>query len=322
MRQSFFTLGFVLAIVTAFIPGSLYGKDGPAQPAELSLTLDQPSYEVGQTITLEVQLANTSQSDLNYLALDLDRQSVSFSVQVNEGQSGTWTRIHGEWEFEGAPVFKPQSFEKLVLNPGNKDNFSIQVPALTAGAWNWQASYNGLDGMVLSSAKVAVEVKPAGDASQALVKLATNQGDILVQLLVEETPGTALNFANAVLEHKYDGLIFHRVIPNFMIQGGDPLGTGEGGPGYYIPFETPKSKHTPGVLSMARMGHSKDTGGSQFFLMHAAYPSLDGEYCAFGKTVSGQEVINAIATTKTEPGDRPVQRQAIDTATIQVGAGK
>ena len=130
------------------------------------------------------------------------------------------------------------------------------------------------------------------------------------------------NFVNLVEKGFYDGLIFHRVIPGFMIQGGDPQGTGMGGPGYTIKGEFARNgfkqntlKHTRGVLSMAR-SMMPNSAGSQFFIMHANAPHLDGDYAAFGIVLEGMDVVDQIATTPTGFQDRPVQEQRIKKMTV------
>ena len=130
------------------------------------------------------------------------------------------------------------------------------------------------------------------------------------------------NFISLVSKKFYDGLIFHRVIRGFMIQGGDPAGNGTGGPGYSIPGEFAQNgfkndlAHAPGVLSMARAQHP-DSAGSQFFIMHAAAPYLNGAYAAFGKVIEGMDVVNAIAETPTDFRDRPMADQKIRTMTVE-----
>ena len=122
----------------------------------------------------------------------------------------------------------------------------------------------------------------------------TDRGTIQVELFEKDAPGTVSNFEKLVKKGFYDGLTFHRVIANFMIQGGCPKGTGTGGPGYTIKCETAGNprKHGKGALSMAHAG--KDTGGSQFFITHRATPHLDGVHTVFGQVTSGQEVVDAI----------------------------
>jgi peptidyl-prolyl cis-trans isomerase B (cyclophilin B) len=124
----------------------------------------------------------------------------------------------------------------------------------------------------------------------------TDKGNIEITLFPEEAPNTVANFEKLANSGFYDGLTFHRVIPNFVIQGGCPRGNGTGGPGYTINCEINPHKHGTGALSMAHAG--RDTGGSQFFITHSPQPHLDGEHTVFGKVVKGMEVVNAI-----KPGD-------------------
>ena len=148
-------------------------------------------------------------------------------------------------------------------------------------------------------------------------------GRIVAELYPEIAPNTVANFVNLVESGFYNGLIFHRVIPGFMIQGGDPQGTGMGGPGYSIKGEFARNgfrqnnlKHTRGVLSMAR-SMMPNSAGSQFFIMHANAPHLDGDYAGFGKVTEGMEVVDAIAQTPTGFQDRPVREQRIKAATVE-----
>ena len=149
-----------------------------------------------------------------------------------------------------------------------------------------------------------------------------NGGLIKVELYPEIAPNTVASFVSLVSKGFYDGLIFHRVIPGFMIQGGDPTGTGMGGPGYRIKGEFAMNgfknnlKHTRGVISMARSMHP-NSAGSQFFIMHANAPHLDGQYAAFGKVTEGLETVDAIAETKTGMQDRPVAEQKMKKVTVE-----
>lgn len=147
-------------------------------------------------------------------------------------------------------------------------------------------------------------------------------GVIVLELVPETAPNTVANFVELANSGYYDGLIFHRVIAGFMIQGGDPTGTGMGGPGYSIKgefsangFENTLS-HKRGVISMARSS-MPDSAGSQFFIMHQDGNFLDGQYAAFGFVTSGMEVVDAIATTKTGANDRPVEQQKIGTIRVE-----
>ena len=159
-------------------------------------------------------------------------------------------------------------------------------------------------------------------AKNPIVKFEMNDGSIFeAELYPDIAPNTVNNFISLVKKGFYDGLIFHRVIKGFMIQGGDPQGTGMGGPGYSIKGEfsnngfTNDLKHTPGVLSMAR-AMDPDSAGSQFFIMHETSPHLDGSYAAFGKVINGLDVINTIADVRTDWNDRPMEDQMIKSVTV------
>lgn len=155
-----------------------------------------------------------------------------------------------------------------------------------------------------------------------IVTIEMVSGDVMkAELYPEIAPNTVNNFISLIKKGYYDGVIFHRVIPGFMIQGGDPDGTGMGGPGYSIKGEfshngfTNDLKHTPGVLSMART-MIPDSAGSQFFIMHETSPHLDGEYAAFGKVIEGLEVVDKIARVKTDYSDRPMEEQKMAKVTV------
>ena len=146
-------------------------------------------------------------------------------------------------------------------------------------------------------------------------------GTIRLELYPDVAPNTVNNFISLVKKKYYDGLIFHRVIKGFMIQGGCPNGTGMGGPGYGIKGEFSQNgventlKHTEGVLSMAR-AMDPNSAGSQFFIMHKNAPHLDGGYAAFGKVIDGMDVVNRIAETRTDYNDRPLDPQVMESVTV------
>ena len=152
-------------------------------------------------------------------------------------------------------------------------------------------------------------------AQNPIVTITMENGDVMkAELYPEIAPESVNNFISLINKKFYDGIIFHRVIKGFMIQGGDPEGTGMGGPGYNG-FKN-DLKHTAGVLSMART-MIPDSAGSQFFLMHKDAPHLDGQYAAFGKVTEGMDVVNKIAETRTNWSDRPVQEQKIKSMTVE-----
>ena len=156
-----------------------------------------------------------------------------------------------------------------------------------------------------------------------IVTIQMKDGGVMkAELYPDIAPETVKNFVYLAGKGFYNGLIFHRVIPGFMIQGGDPEGTGMGGPGYSIKGEFASNgfkndlKHTKGVLSMAR-SMMPNSAGSQFFIMHETSPHLDGEYAAFGKIIEGQDIVDAIATVDTDYSDRPKTPQIMKTVTVE-----
>ncbi len=160
-------------------------------------------------------------------------------------------------------------------------------------------------------------------AQNPIVTITMADGAVMkAELYPQVAPNTVNNFISLVSKGFYDGLIFHRVIKGFMIQGGDPEGTGMGGPGYSIKGEFTMNgfqndlEHTAGVLSMAR-AMNPNSAGSQFFIMHKDSPHLDGQYAAFGKVIEGLDVVNAIAGVKTDWNDRPREEQKITSMTVE-----
>jgi peptidyl-prolyl cis-trans isomerase B (cyclophilin B) len=160
-------------------------------------------------------------------------------------------------------------------------------------------------------------------AQNPIVTITMANGDVMkAELYPEIAPNTVNNFISLIKKGFYDGVIFHRVISGFMIQGGDPEGTGAGGPGYSIKGEFSQNgfrndlKHEAGVLSMART-MIPDSAGSQFFIMHKNSPHLDGAYAAFGKIIEGQDIVDKIAETATDYNDRPLEEQIMKSVTVE-----
>ena len=156
-----------------------------------------------------------------------------------------------------------------------------------------------------------------------IVTITMENGDVMkAELYPEIAPNTVHNFISLIQKGFYNGTIFHRVIPGFMLQGGDPDGSGMGGPGYAIRGEFRSNgfqndlKHTEGVLSMART-MAPDSAGSQFFIMHKDAPHLDGEYAAFGKITEGMDVVDNIANVETDFSDRPKVPQVMKSVTVE-----
>ena len=160
-------------------------------------------------------------------------------------------------------------------------------------------------------------------AQNPIITFEMENGDIMkAELYPEVAPNTVNNFISLVSSGFYDGVIFHRVIKGFMIQGGDPEGTGMGGPGYGIKGEFAQNgvkndlKHSAGVLSMAR-SMMPNSAGSQFFIMHKDAPHLDGAYAAFGKITEGMDIVDKIAAVRTDHSDRPMDEQKIKSVTVE-----
>ncbi len=149
------------------------------------------------------------------------------------------------------------------------------------------------------------------------IRMKTNFGDIVAEMFEDKAPKTAGNFLELVEKGFYNGLIFHRVIDGFMIQGGDPTGTGMGGPGYKIPdeFGAGLAHDSKGYFSMANAG--PNTGGSQFFITLAATPWLDGHHAIFGKVVEGMDIVEKIGKTETDYQDRPVKDVVMETVEVE-----
>jgi peptidyl-prolyl cis-trans isomerase B (cyclophilin B) len=159
-------------------------------------------------------------------------------------------------------------------------------------------------------------------AENPIVTITMADGGVMkLELYPQIAPNSVNNFISLIKKGFYNGVIFHRVIAGFMIQGGDPDGVGTGGPGYHIPGEFAANgfandlKHTRGVLSMARAQHP-DSAGSQFFIMHKDAPYLDGSYAAFGKLIEGEDVLDKIAETPTAWGDKPMRDQIMNSVTV------
>lgn len=166
------------------------------------------------------------------------------------------------------------------------------------------------------------QVTPTGD-NPIVTMMMENGGEVQMELYPDIAPNTVNNFISLVEDGFYDGLIFHRVIPGFMIQGGDPEGAGTGGPGYAIKGEFSSNdfennlEHDRGVLSMAR-SMEPDSAGSQFFIITDPSPHLDGDYAAFGKVIEGMEVVDEIVSAERDNADKPLEDQVIESMTVEL----
>ena len=201
-----------------------------------------------------------------------------------------------------------------------KKFYLLTVGVLVAVAAVLFAAHSGSAGMSFNILLDQDKGENKAVSKNRIAEFTTNKGTFEVELFEDKAPITTKNFIDLSEKGFYDGLIFHRVIDGFMIQGGDPNGNGTGGPGYTIPDEfDPALKHDDeGILSMANAG--PNTGGSQFFITLAATPWLDNHHAVFGKVIEGMDVVRDIGHTQTGYGDRPVHDVVIEKITIKDAA--
>ncbi|GEM_PF-2395299 len=207
-------------------------------------------------------------------------------------------------------ILSPESETEQVkpLQEAAKEGHAVLETQICPGSAHGTALFASEKGMAGNIAKwLSRQVPAATSGKDPVVTMETTLGTIKIQLFLKDAPVTAGNFLKLVEKGYYDGILFHRVIPAFMIQGGDPTGTGRGGPGYAIKDEfSPKLRHNgPGILSMANAG--PDTGGSQFFITLAPTPFLDDKHAVFGKVLEGMDVVVKIGNAKRDGSDRPLQ---------------
>jgi len=264
-------------------------------------------------------------------------QSFPVRIQVVAPGDGAtvegWRLTPAGFTLDGKPLADKGAAAALALGGGEKKTIDLDLGTLLAGTADFELAWGDLPAKKVRRLEaVAKELKFMDEASVATANLAqywvllrTNRGDILAEFWPETAPGHVRNFLDLSQTGFYDGLTFHRVIPGFMIQGGDPDGTGGGNGPRQLKAEFSDRKHTRGVLSMARRGTPgkkgpddplKDSASCQFFVMHQTYPSLDGSYTAFGKVVAGLAAVDKIVNTPRGQADRPKEPQVILKATV------
>jgi peptidyl-prolyl cis-trans isomerase B (cyclophilin B) len=259
-----------------------------------------------------------------------------FVVRVNiqaprDGAAlASWLLEPSAFTIDGKPLAERGESHTVNLAPGTKLTIETDLAPLLSNSPSFErrAFKLGYARGVVESEEVEVGyvqpvekgldfmTMPLDDLAKYHVVLRTNKGDIELEFWPDVAPNHVRNFLDLSYTGFYDGKTFHRVIPNFMIQGGDPTGTGGGNSPRKVNAEFSGKKHVAGVLSMARMGDDINSGSCQFFIMHAARPDLDGKYSAFGKLVSGQDVVDKIATAKRGANDKPTEPQVIVKATV------
>ena len=224
----------------------------------------------------------------------------------NTSRATTWALV-GMFALSAiSQAANPASFDKATNDPGRR------MPSKSLNG----KSLSGLKDSVKKEWDSIVFTKD-GKPVEYQVTLETNQGDIVIEFFPDKAPNHARSFIALAKAGYYDGLLFHRVIPGFMVQGGCPIGDGTGGPGYQLNNEFNDIKHTRGILSAAR-ARDPNSAGSQFFIMVATSPHLDGQYTAFGKVVKGMDVADKIVGQPRNPQDRPLQDMRIKKATVSV----
>jgi len=250
---------------------------------------------------------------------------VSVTITAPEGASiPAWQLSPAGFELGGKALAK-RGKSVVELAKGAKLTLSYDLgPAIAAvggsGAGSLKLSFAGGEARevsVITAAPAGLDFMgmDAAELSKYRVLMQTTQGDLLMEFWPDVAPGHVRNFLDLSYTGFYDGLAFHRVIPGFMIQGGCPRGDGGGNGPRTLVAEFNDKKHVPGVLSMARTA-DPNSASCQFFVMHANATHLDGQYTAFGKLASGQEVVDAIATTPRGRGDKPNTRQGITKVTV------
>jgi len=286
---------------------------------------------------LLLALAGDAKVTLEVPSYHLAGQAFPVRIMVAAPADGAtvegWRLSPAGFTLDGKPLADKSEAAALTLGGGEKKTIDLDLGPMLKGTADFQLAWGDLPAKAVRMLEpVSKDLKFMDEASVATADLAkywvllrTNRGDILAEFWPETAPGHARNFLDLSQTGFYDGLTFHRVIPGFMIQGGDPNGTGGGNGPRQLKSEFSDRKHTRGVLSMARRGTPgkkgpedplKDSASCQFFVMHQNYPSLDGSYTAFGKVVSGMAAVDKIVNSPRGQNDRPHEPQVILKATV------
>ncbi len=224
---------------------------------------------------------------------------------------------------DGKALAEHGSESALALEAGEKKTIDVDLAKVLKPKGDFELAWGALPATkvrVLEAAPKDLKfmdeaATPVAELAKYQVLLATNRGDILLELWPDTAPGHVRNFLDLAYSGFYDGLTFHRVIPGFMIQGGDPEGMGSGGGPRRLKAEFNPKKHLRGVLSMAR-SRDPDSASCQFFIMHADYPALDGSYTGFGQVVTGMDAVDKIVETPRGQNDKPKEPQVIQRAVV------
>lgn len=253
-------------------------------------TVASDAVSVGEIISLTITVENLDAKAATVKEIQFGRNSLEAEILLpDQEESFTLTRIVGG-------VYTPKTMADETIEPGKSLTTTLEIPALVPGKLTITPTLWGK--VRLDTLKVKVRGK-----HPASLKMETEHGDITIRLWTDVAPNTAHNIAMLAHQKFYDNLTFHRIMKGFMIQGGDPDGTGTGGPGFSLPAEFNNKPHVKGVFSMARSPHN-DSAGSQFFLMHDRSRALDGKYTGFGEVIDGLQVVDTIANLPVGPDSR------------------
>jgi cyclophilin family peptidyl-prolyl cis-trans isomerase len=304
-------------------------KADAGDPIQLAVTVAKKTVALGDDIVFRVKLTNAGASRVSANLPRLDERSVSFRVRRPDPDGGIArvTRIHATQDPRTGRI-TPEPGDVKDLAPGESVEDDVQCVAVEAGKLTFTPSYVRFGApAALVGDPIEIEVVPGDPKKPRLgVKLATSHGNYTAVFRPDAGYNTVESFASLAKRGFFSGLKFHRIIAQFMAQGGDPNGDGSGGPGYFLPLEAsypPKLPHRRGVISMARQGDPNiDTAGSQFFLMFATRTDLDrGRYTTFGEMVDGEETLQKLEKVPVTPSPQgepsvPAEKVLIDHATL------
>jgi len=324
----------LLAALILFFAAQLpsFSQESAETPV-LTMSASSPNQEVtiGDWINIDLLITNLAATNTNIIKPVIDIDSVSFRIKQSplEGNERPWSFAYSQIS-PSVTEHKRDLLEKISLGisgtPEAQYKASYKLPAAAIANWEITVYYQGGPAILVSE---ALKVKISGPKTEAgvmkkgelVAKIDTSFGPMTCKFSFKDAPNTVMHFAKLAKEGFYNGQIFHRVIKGFMIQGGDPLGTGSGGPGYSIKSEVNANKHIKGALAMAR-SENMDSAGSQFYLCLDAKPHLDKDYTTFGKLIDGENVLDTIGNVNTtasgaSPADRPLDSVTIKSVIVE-----
>ncbi|MEZ5977821.1 MAG: peptidylprolyl isomerase [Planctomycetota bacterium] len=310
------TLAVAFAATTAIAALSL--ACAPTETAEAA------SSKSAAAATAPLDAAKVSfEASTNYVAGEPYLVKVEVEAGKNGSQLAPWILTPSAFLVDGVPIGERTDSDLIELPAGAKLTIEYDLgPHLEAKdfALDMVSGISKSNPVEVTAFKAPakgtnfLEMAP-DELSKYLVELRTNRGSMLLEMWPDKAPNHVRNYLDLANSGFYNGVIFHRIIPGFMIQGGDPTGTGGGNGPRVLNAEFSDAKHVRGVLSAART-NDPNSASCQFFIMHQAYPSLDGQYSAFGKLVTGYDTLDLIVNTPRDRGDRPLQEQRILSARV------